>query len=269
MELSRIIADPDQPRTEFDQDALKQLADSIRQYGVLQNIRVRWSPKHNKWMVISGERRFRAAAMADLMSIPCVFVEDAIFEPAIRAQQLVENCVRKDLKPIEQAKAFRSLTDLSHWSTQRLAVELNLSKASVVRALALLKLPIDVQQNVDSGTLAPSSAYAITKVHGESQQRKLASEVVDKGLSRDTTQRLVAKVQRPQNRSPAPTMTESDKLSTANPEERNKSVRHFHTRNALVTVEHENAQASPADLQAALLAAVKLIGSKIGKRGSF
>ena len=125
---------------------------------------------------------------------------------------------------------------------QRLANELSFSKATVVRTLALLNLPSDVRGKVEDGELSASSAYAISQVKGESQQRKLARQVVDKNLSRDATVALT--------KSTRPEMSHSPK----------KSVRQFATKNALVTVEHDKVNATEADVQESLLAAVKQLG---------
>jgi ParB family chromosome partitioning protein len=177
-----------------------------------------------------------------LESIPCVFVEDELDETDLRAEQLIENCQREDLKPIEQATAFKALVDQTGWSMQRLANELNLSKASVVRSLALLSLPTDVQAKVESRNLTASAGYAISRVDGESRQRQLAAQATEKKLSRDQVFEMT-KSERPDE---APHV--------------NTLVRRFTTKHATVIVQHNNANASKADIQAALLAAVKQLG---------
>ncbi|MEM8669333.1 MAG: ParB/RepB/Spo0J family partition protein [Planctomycetota bacterium] len=241
MELDRIEADPNQPRKHFDQGEIKRLSDNIKQYGVLQPIRVRWSDTLAKWIVISGERRYRAAKLAKLTSIPCVFVENEMEESTLRTEQIIENLQREDLNPIEQAKAFKHLQDLTGWSTQRIATELNVSKSTVVRSLVLLKLPEDIQGQVDDGDISPSAAYAISKVKGETEQRKMAKKVVEQELTRDATEELRA--------TPAPKAPRAT-----------GKVQTFTTKHARIIIEHENPKAKAADLQSELLAAVKQLG---------
>ncbi len=138
MDIDRVVADPAQPRRTFDNAELKRLAGSIEKHGVMQPISVRWSDESSQWIIIDGERRFRASKMASKQSIPCVFDETLSDEPTIRIRQLVANCQREDLLPIEQARAFKALMELAGWSGQQLANEINVSKATVSKSLAML-----------------------------------------------------------------------------------------------------------------------------------
>src|SRR5262249_24202580 len=97
MDLDRIVPDPNQPRKEFGQDAIDRLAESFKKYGQLQPIRVRWEAGLAKWVVISGERRYRAALQAGLEQVACIFVEDELTPPEILQEQMIENCLREDL----------------------------------------------------------------------------------------------------------------------------------------------------------------------------
>jgi ParB family chromosome partitioning protein len=108
--------------------------------------------------------------------------------------QLIENCLREDLRPVEQAKAFRALMDRNQWPALRLAEVLHLNVATVTRALALLELPGAVQGRVEAGELAPSVAYEISKVKDPDEQAELAARVVDENLSRSETIEAVRKV---------------------------------------------------------------------------
>lgn len=195
--IARIEPDPDQPREEFDEDALSRLADSIRSRGILQPIRVRWDEGKGRYVIIAGERRWRAAVRADLTVMPCV-VDDRPATPGeILAMQMVENCLREDLKPVEQARAFQALMDLNGWSGNQLAKELGVSQSGVVQALALLDLPAPVQAAVDGGELPASSAYAISTLEDPDAQAAVAARVVAEGLSRAET---VAAVRRASGR---------------------------------------------------------------------
>jgi ParB family chromosome partitioning protein len=189
--VSKIEPDPDQPREEFDDDALSRLADSIRSRGVLQPIRVRWDAGRGAYVIIAGERRWRASRMAGVATLPCVVDDRPVGPGELLAMQMVENCLREDLKPVEQAKAFRALMTLNGWSGNQLARELGVSQPGVVQALALLDLPVPLQSAVDNGEIPASTAYAITALEDPAAQVKVASRVVSEGLSRAETVEVV------------------------------------------------------------------------------
>jgi ParB family chromosome partitioning protein len=197
LELSRITPDPDQPRKTFDEEALSQLAESLKTTGQLQPIRVRWSQALGKWVIISGERRYRAAHLAGMKALACQFVEQSLSETEVRQQSLIENLLREDLRPIEAAQGYRQLMDLNGWTIQQVADALSIAKGTVSKALALLKLPEDIRAQVEEGRIAPTAAYEISRVEGEGAQRELARRVVDEGIRRDDTGQLVGKTARP------------------------------------------------------------------------
>jgi ParB family chromosome partitioning protein len=183
--LEKIVADPGQPREAFDEEALGRLAESLRTKGQLQPIRVRWDEGSEKYMILVGERRYRAARMAGLPSLSAVVVEGDL-PPADRlAIQLVENCLREDLKPIEQAKAYRALMEGNGWSARQVARELSIDHTGVARALALLTLPGDVQEAVEAGQIAPRTAYELTKLDDPAEQAEAAREAAAGRLKRD------------------------------------------------------------------------------------
>jgi ParB family chromosome partitioning protein len=189
---SEIIPDPNQPRKHFSEEELDQLAADIQKRGQLQPIRVRWSSTHAKWLIIAGERRWRAITKAGLEKISCIFIDREMTETEIRTEQLVENLLREDLNGIDLAKSFSSLMQLNGWSATELAHSLNVSKAKVSKALALLKLPEQLQARVASGEISPSTAYELAKVKDQKAQRALA----DKAASGQMTQPEAAKVMR-------------------------------------------------------------------------
>lgn len=185
--IAKIEADPDQPREEFDEDALRRLADSIGTRGVLQPIRVRWEESRGRYVIIVGERRWRASQMAGLATLPCVVDDRPVTPGELLAVQMIENCLREDLKPVEQAKAFRALMDLNGWSGNQLAKELGVAQSGVVQTLALLELPETVQSAVDNGELPASTAYQISKVEDPETQVRLAARVATDKLTRSET----------------------------------------------------------------------------------
>jgi ParB family transcriptional regulator, chromosome partitioning protein len=181
----RIAPDPDQPREEYDPEALQRLAESLKTRGQLQPIRVRWDEGRGVYMILVGERRWRAATMAGLAMVSAIVV-DGPMDPAEQlAVQLVENCLREDLKPIEQAKALKTLMDRNHWSVRQVADELAMVHVNVVRALALLKLPESIQAQVEAGDLPPATAYEISKVADSAEREALAARVKAEGMTRD------------------------------------------------------------------------------------
>jgi ParB family chromosome partitioning protein len=192
--LDRIVRDEEQPRKEFEAESLERLAASLRERGQLQAIRVRWDGTMDKWVIIAGERRWRAAAMIGMTTIAAVEATASQSEDEVLEDQLVENCVREDLKPIEQARAFEALMERRSWTATRLAEALSLNDSTVIRALALLGLPCTVQDRVETGEIAPSVAYEISKVEDADKQAELAAQVIADGLSRAETVEAVKRV---------------------------------------------------------------------------
>lgn len=159
-----LIPDPDQPRRTFDEEGLDRLARSLKDRGQLQPIRVRWDEPSSAYVILTGERRWHAARRAGLERLECVVHDGALDADERCALQLIENCLREDLPPLEQAAAYRSLMDRQGWSARRLADELALSHPTILRALALLDLPEAVRARVAAGTLAPSTAAEIARL---------------------------------------------------------------------------------------------------------
>ncbi len=199
--LSRIDRDPDQPREEFSKEALERLAQSLRTRGQLQPIRVRWEEGRGIYLIVCGERRWRAASMAGLETLSCIIMERPAGPGELLALQLVENALREDLSGLEQAKAYRSLLDVNGWSARHLAAELAVNPATVTRALALLELPAEVQERVEQGGLSPAAAYEVSKLADPVAQVEVAAAVVDQKLTRSEVAELVQAVKA---RRPAP-----------------------------------------------------------------
>jgi ParB family transcriptional regulator, chromosome partitioning protein len=185
IQVDRLTRDPSQPREIFDEAALQELVESIESLGVLQPIRVRWDEELAMYVIVSGERRFRAAKMAALKSVPCVIQEGELTESQRLIEQLAENIIRADLQPVEQSKAFRRLMELNGWTARQLARELHIAEANVAKALALLDLPESVQEQVEIGRLAPSVAYEVSRLDTPEEQSALAERIVTEKLTRD------------------------------------------------------------------------------------
>jgi ParB family transcriptional regulator, chromosome partitioning protein len=246
IELGRIVPDPNQPRKEFDPEGLAELAASLQARGQLQPIRVRWDQGLGKWVVIAGERRYRAALQAGLPTLACIEAKGALTEDEILEDQLVENCLRQDLKPIEQARAFKALIQRRGCSQRQLAESLHISHQSVVRALALLELPEDLQDRVETGELAPSVAYEVSRLTGPETQRAVVERAIAEGLNRAE---VVAEVRQHQANPSAPARPRRERVE-------------FRTTQGTVTVTLASAGAGPEQVEAALKAALKQIRSQ-------
>ncbi len=172
-----VIADPAQPRRDFDAEELRQLSEDIKARGQLTPIKVRWSAEHGKWMIVFGERRWRAVKLAELSTIRCIFVDREMSEQEVRAEQLIENLQRTDLNIREKAVAYRSLMELNGWNASELAAALHVSNGTVSKTLAVLNLPEDLQEKVGRGELSASAAYELARVKDAEAQRDLAEQV--------------------------------------------------------------------------------------------
>ena len=139
-------------------------------------------------MVVVGERRWRAAGIAGLETIPCVVVDGAATPEDLLEDQLVENCLREDLRPIEQARSYQALMAARGLSQRPLAERLHVSPASVAKAVALLDLPESIQESVDAGAIGPDMAYELSKVEDAGEQAELAGRAVAGSIRRDELQ---------------------------------------------------------------------------------
>lgn len=162
--LDRIDADPNQPRREFDQEELEQLAASIRQLGVLVPVIVRYDAGRDRYVVVDGERRLRAARLAGAPSIPCLVNDDALTPDRIMQLQVVANALRADLSPLEAARAYQALQASWACTRKELASQLNMSESKLSRIMAILDLPQDQQKAIASGNVAPTAAVQRARV---------------------------------------------------------------------------------------------------------
>lgn len=180
IDINQVIPDPKQPRTQFEEDSLQRLATSIHDKGQLSPIRVRWADDLSKWIIISGERRWRACQLAGLATIDCCTHEGELSTSHVLEEQLIENLLREELNPIEEAHAFKTLIELNDWTGKQLATALAIPPSKVTRTMALLKLPAEAQSQVASGELAARSAYEISRLRNETARdgnaRRAASE---------------------------------------------------------------------------------------------
>ena len=184
--IERIFPNPDQPRRDFSAEALQELADSIRTKGVIQPLIVRNHPSRSEsYEIVAGERRWRAAQLAQLHDLPVVvrdFTDSEVLEVAI-----IENIQRADLNPVEEAQAFRQLMDRFGHTQEKLAEALGKSRSHVANLLRLLQLPDEVLDWLRAGKLSGGHARALITTE---DPVGLAREVISKGLSVRETERL-------------------------------------------------------------------------------
>lgn len=178
LEITQVTPDPSQPRKEFDATEIDFLASSIVEQGQLHPIHVRWSDEIGKWIIISGERRYRATIKAGLPTIRCHFSVKDPTPSKILEQQLIENLLRQDLRPVEEARAFEQLIAMNTWTGKQLAEALSVTASKVTRSLALLKLPSDIQTKIDGGEIAASAGYELAKLPTQDQIRSAATDSV-------------------------------------------------------------------------------------------
>lgn len=187
IDLDRLTPNPQQPRTIFDDASLEELAQSIRRNGVIQPIVARRAG--DRFEIIAGERRWRAAQKAGLMKAPVIVrdvPDDRLLEVA-----LIENIQRDDLNPIEEAAAYKKLTDDLKLTQDAIAAAVGKDRSSIANTLRLLKLPDEVRSLVSNKSLSMGHARALLALESAQAQRQLAREIVAKGLSVRETETLV------------------------------------------------------------------------------
>ena len=190
VDIQLIITNPDQPRKDFDQSALQELANSIKEKGILQPILV--EKTDDKYLIIAGERRYRAALMAHLTQVPIItghFSKQEKLEIA-----LIENIQRKDLTPIEEALAYEALMKNSNLNQDELAKKVGKNRSTIANSLRLLKLSDQMKEAVSRGTLTAGHARAILSVDSKENQQKLFEAIEKKDLSVREAEAMAAKL---------------------------------------------------------------------------
>lgn len=196
--ILKVEPNPDQPRRQFDEDALQELADSIKQYGILQPLIVK---KHDQFYeIIAGERRWRAAKLAGLKEIPVLirdYAENEIVEIA-----LIENIQREDLNPIEEALAYKRLMEEFSLKQDQVAAKVSKSRAAITNSLRLLKLDPRVQNLLSEEMISTGHARALLAISDPDQQYEIAMKVFDEKLSVREIEKLVKQLAKKKKESP-------------------------------------------------------------------
>jgi len=185
--LSEVEPNPTQPRKVFENEPLEALAESIAQHGIIQPIVVR--PKDGMYMIVTGERRWRAARMAGLSEVPVIIIEADDRKAAELA--LVENLQRKDLNPVEEARAYADLIEEYSYTQEEIAKKVGRSRSSITNSLRLLDLPDAVLEKLAYGEILEGHAKVILSLKDAEKMEKAAEIVVAKELSVRDTEKLV------------------------------------------------------------------------------
>lgn len=189
--ISDIEANPNQPRREFDSNALKELADSIRELGIIQPITLR-QLENGKYQIVAGERRWRASSLAGLTTIPAYI--RTIGDETVMEMALVENIQREDLNAIEIALAYQHLMDDTHSTQEKVAERVGKSRTAVTNYLRLLKLPAQVQMALQNKVIDMGHARALLSLDSPALQIKLFKEIVKNGYSVRRVEEIVKNV---------------------------------------------------------------------------
>jgi ParB family chromosome partitioning protein len=187
LDIDRIDPAGTQPRSVFKEQKLEELAQSIRTNGIIQPLVVRRNG--NRFEIIAGERRWRAAQKAGLHRVPCI-VKD-VSEENVLELSLIENIQREELNPIEEANAFKKLLEMSELTQEELARRVGKERSSVTNFLRLLKLPTELQRLVEEEKLSMGHARALLSIDSTDHQIKLARQITSKSLSVRETEQLV------------------------------------------------------------------------------
>ena len=194
LDITKIEPNKDQPRKKFDEDALEELADSIKEKGLLQPITV--SPKGDRYQIVMGERRWRAARKAGLKKVPVVVRKD-LTEQDIAELSLIENIQREDLNPIEEALAYKKLLEDYHLKQDDVAERVSKSRTAVTNLMRLLKLTEEVQQMVIDDKISTGHARALITIEDPELQKELAERIFDERMSVRDIEKEVKKIMGP------------------------------------------------------------------------
>ena len=210
--IATITANPDQPRKTFNDASLQELADSIKEIGIITPITVR-KMGVNSYQIISGERRFRASKLAEKDTIPA-YVRDEVDDQKTLIMGLVENIQREDLDPIEIAITYQRLIEEGNLTQEQLGQKVGKSNTTIANSIRLLKLPPEIQVGLANGDISEGHAKVILSVSDEQKQKELYTEIIDKGLSVRALEELVRKIKEQKDSAKTPSSKLNDEQKT-------------------------------------------------------
>lgn len=240
--INKVEPNKEQPRKNFDEDALLELSESIKQYGVLQPLIV--VDRKDYYEIIAGERRWRAAKMAGLKQVP-VIVKD-LTEQEIVEISLIENIQREDLNPIEEAVAYKRLLNEFNLKQDEVAERVSKSRTAVANSMRLLKLSDNVQQMVIDEMITTGHARALLGITDEERQYATAQKVFDEKLSVRDTEKLVKKMQKQKVAPAKDTGAENRKLDAVYKEAEEKMKTIFGTK---VTINQKDSMKGKIEIE--------------------
>ena len=218
--ITKVEPNRDQPRKNFDEDALEELAESIKQFGVLQPLLVQ--KKEDYYEIIAGERRWRASKLAGLKEVP-VIVKEFTEQEAVEIS-LIENIQREDLNPIEEAMAYKRLMEEFHLKQDAIAERVSKSRTAVTNSMRLLKLDDRVQQMLIDEMISTGHARALLALESKDAQAEAAVKVFDEKLSVRETERLVKELLNPVQKKEEKPKNQAEELVYKNLEEKIKQI---------------------------------------------
>ncbi len=193
LKLSKIIPNKNQPRQSFNEESLNELAESIKEFGVIQPIIVRNIGNTDTYEIISGERRYKAAKMLGLDSIPSI-INQNIDDISSLEMALIENIQRDDLTAIELAHCFKQLIEEFKLTHEELSKRIGKSRTAITNFLRLLLLPVEIQKLVAEGKLSAGHARALLGIENKEKQIQVANKVIENDLSVRTVEKIVSKI---------------------------------------------------------------------------
>ena len=220
VKLTKVEPSREQPRKQFDADALQELAESIKQFGVLQPLLVQ--KKEDYYEIIAGERRWRASKLAGLKEVP-VIVKEFTEQEAVEIS-LIENIQREDLNPIEEAMAYKRLMEEFHLKQDAIAERVSKSRTAVTNSMRLLKLDDRVQQMLIDEMISTGHARALLALESKDAQAEAAVKVFDQKLSVRETERLVKELLNPVQKKEEKPKNQAEELVYKNLEEKIKQI---------------------------------------------
>lgn len=190
--LDKIIPNKNQPRNRFNEESLAELAESIKEFGIIQPIVVRRLDGEEKYEIVTGERRCRAIKKIGINTIPSIVVKDVDDRSSLE-MALIENIHRDDLRPMEKAYTFKQLIDEFKITHEQLSKRIGKSRVSITNSLRLLSLPPEVQKLIDEGKISEGHARSILAIEGKEERVKIANLIVKDGLSVRDVERIAGK----------------------------------------------------------------------------
>ncbi|MBR5093483.1 MAG: ParB/RepB/Spo0J family partition protein [Oscillospiraceae bacterium] len=190
LRVDDIAPDPVQPRRRFDDEALRELSESIRRYGILNPLTVRL--RSGRYHLVAGERRLRAAKLAGLREVPCILIDADMQDAALLA--LIENLQREDMDPLEEAEGLQRVIGMFGLSQEELARRIGKSQSAVANKLRLLKLPGEIREAMRRHGLSERHGRALLRLPDARAQRQVLREILDKDLTVAATEALVERL---------------------------------------------------------------------------